>query len=234
MNWRFTFVLVVVFCVLLAVAYAVREAEPFDVGQGPPTTTPGPLAVIASSDLQEVTVVGATGSYTLTKVYGGWEVDGQEATNSVDDAMAELVKLEIERSVPAGKNPEDYGFATPTMTVTLKTEAGQSYVLHVGDEVPGEAAYFVQLEGNDGIYFMNNAQLSQMNDWLTDKPIQPTRTPTWTSTPAGTPEASGTLTPVPLGSEAAGPPGPLGTEAPAAPTLIVTVPAPLPTATSTP
>ncbi len=197
MNWRSTLVLLAIFLVLLAFAYSQRNVTPFDVAKGPPTGTPAPLADLTLDVVEEVAVVGETGSYTLTKVFGGWNVNGEKAKSDVKDTLEEFVKLNTYGSVPAGADPEDYGFATPAMTVTIRTEDGTSKTVLVGDEVPGEAQFYVRLKDGEGVHMMSNYQLNQLKDWLTDKPIQPTWTPT--PTPTGqaetpTPEATASAT----------------------------------------
>ncbi len=110
MNWKSTLVLLVIFVVLLAFAYSQRNVTPYDIGKGPPTATAAPLAELTLDVVEEVSVVGATGGYTLTKVFGGWNVDGEKAKTEVKDALEEFVKLNTFSVIPAGVNPDDYGF----------------------------------------------------------------------------------------------------------------------------
>lgn len=215
MNWRSTLVLVAVFLGLLVFAYSQRNVTPIDIGKGPPTGTPEPLANLTLDVVEEVSVVGPSGSYTLTKVFGGWEVDGQKAKPEVKDTLEQFVKLQTQGTVPGEVKPEDYGFATPAMTVTIRTEEGAAKVLQVGDEVPGEAAYYVRLEGGKTIYLLSNYELNQLKDWLTEKPYQPTWTPTATPTTVEatpTPEASAIATASPTASQAS--PSPAVSRAP--------------------
>jgi hypothetical protein len=159
--------------------------EPRDVGEGTATPTPSPLLELEATDVQEVAVVGASGSYTLTRVAGGWEVDGEETNDQVDGVVSRLASPSVLAEVPAGVDPEDYGFATPTLTVTLTTAAGEEHVLQVGDEVQISPDFYVRLEGEDRIVLLSSSDLNQLSNWVDEPPLAPTPTPEATETPEG-------------------------------------------------
>jgi hypothetical protein len=178
MNARYTFVIVVIFVALAVFAYSQRNAAPMDVTKGPSTPTPGVLVTVDASALEEVKVVGASGHYTLTRSAGVWQIDGAKADDTVDSVISELANLQIVGEVPADKaKPADYGFATPALTVTLMTAAGESRVFMVGDPVPGGGWVYVRVKDDPRIVWILDSQATQLKDWIDKRPLAPTETP---------------------------------------------------------
>lgn len=195
MNVRYTLVVFLVFVALVAFAYTQREAEPHDVGVGTPTATPAPLLELEAGDVQSVAVVAASGSYTLTRVAGGWEVDGEATNDLVDGVVTRLASPTIMGEVPAGKNPNDYGFATPALTVTLRTAAGDAHTFQVGDELAVSPNYYVRLEGGDRMVWLSNSDINLLRDWVDTPPLAPTPTPEDVETPRAEDAPAGAGTP---------------------------------------
>jgi hypothetical protein len=180
MNRKYTLIVVVGALALIALAFWQRDTAPVDLAKGTPTPTPGPIMSLAQADVQEVTVTGPAGKQaTLTRAGEGWQVDGQLAADTVDGTISNVVKLAALQSLPTELKPADYGFESPTLTVTLKTAAGATTTFHVGDDVVGEASSsYVLMEGaGQPLLIVNNADLKTMLGWLDTKPLAPTPTP---------------------------------------------------------
>ncbi len=191
MNRKYTLSLFAVFVALAAAAYyAGRDREPVEMTAGTATPTPEPMYTIAADDVQEIDVSGPGDEYVLRRAAGGWEVDGEKASEAVDGLVTRLAEGSIKRELPLDRNPSDYGFATPTLTVTIKTKAGDTYALTVGDDTPVESSVYLRLNGEAPIRVMAKADISTLRDWLTDPPLAPTATPTPTATGEGAPEAT--------------------------------------------
>ncbi len=185
MNRRYTLVVFLIFVALAAVAYTQRETEPLDVGEGTATPTPAPLFELEPADVQAVAVVGATGSYTLTRVAGGWEVDGEAASDLVDGVVERMANPNVLAEVPGGVDPDNYGFATASLTVTLKTAGGDTRTLQVGEDAPVSADKYVRLEGDERIVLLSSGDIGQLERWIDSPPLAPTPTPEVTETPEG-------------------------------------------------
>jgi hypothetical protein len=190
-NSRYTLILLLIFIGLVAFAVTQRDAEPMQLGEGAPTPTPEDLLEINASDIEEVSVEGESGSYVLSRVSGGWEVDGDAAADEVDGLVTRLANPSVTRELPADRDPEIYGFAAPTLTVTLGTAVGDTYVILVGDEVPGGYDRYVRLvpgegEGSDvratRIVIISGGDIGRLVDWLGEPPFAPTATPEATAT----------------------------------------------------
>ena len=183
MNARFTLIVVLVAIVVGALAFYAywNKVTPVDLSKGPATPTPGPILTLAEPDVQEVAVSGPAGkSYVLKRAAGGWDVDGVRASEQVSSTVANVLKLTATQQLAADRKPEDYGFSTPALTVTLKTAAGGATTFKVGDDVVGESSYaYLRLDGEGKpILVVSNFDLKTLMDWLDNRPLAPTATPT--------------------------------------------------------
>lgn len=193
MNLRYTIILILVAAALGIFAWTQRATEPVDVSKGAPTATPVALLELKPEDVQEVEVSGADGQYTLTRVAGGWEIDGEKTSDQVDGVVANLAKPAVLRELPADRKPEDYGFDSLTLTVTLKTAGGASQVIEVGDNTPVDPNVYIRLKDNPRIVIVSQTDITSLKDWFTTKPLAPTPTPPG----AGGSGDAGGLPPVP-------------------------------------
>jgi hypothetical protein len=203
MNTKYTAGMLALFLALAAAAYyAGRDREPVDLAAGTATPTPAPLFEYEPTDIQEFDVEGEEGSVTLTRVAGGWEVDGEPANDSIDPIVERLAHPAPLRTLPSDRDPETYGFASPTLTVTLRTQDGEEQVLVYGDETVIDAQVYVRLGGVGDIHMFSSGDWNTMRGWLTNPPLRPTATPEEVDEGTASPEAEGTA------DATAGPPGP--------------------------
>lgn len=201
MNRKFTLLIVAVAIVLVGVAISQQDTAPVDLAKGTATPTPGPIFSFGESELQEVMVEGPGGqTYTLARVAGGWEVDGAQASDVVSSTVGNLATLVATQTL-RDRNPSDYGFAAPALTVTLKTAAGAETTFQVGDETLVETGsrYLRKVPDDGAILVVSSFHLQQLLDWLAAPPLAPTATPEATATSeeeaATSEEADGTASP---------------------------------------
>ena len=215
MNRRFTLFMVVVAVALGAMAFLVRDTKPRNFAEGTPTPTPVPLLTVPITDVQQVAVVAPTGHYTLTRVAGGWEVDGRKTNDGVEAILRRITSPLVIQELPESSKPDDYGFSTPQMTVTIKTAAGAISMLQFGDITPVDPNVYVRLDGKGKIVVINNGDFNTLKDWLTTPPLAPTPTPDASKAITGTKGTTGTLNISPTNGLTA-PPAPPTPELPTA------------------
>jgi hypothetical protein len=196
MNLRYTIILILVAAALGIFAWTQRATEPVDVSKGAPTATPVALLDLKPEDVQEVEVSGADGTYTLTRVAGGWEVDGEKTSDQVDGVVANLAKPAVLRELPADRKPEDYGFDSLSLTVTLKTAGGESQVIEVGDDTQVDPNVYIRLKDGTRIVIVSNTDVTSLKDWFINRPLAPTATPPGAGDSA-VPGDAGGLPPIP-------------------------------------
>jgi hypothetical protein len=193
MNSKYTVGLLVIFIALALAAYfAGKDREPTNMTEGTATPTPAPMLALEAADVQEFLASGPDGEVTLARVSGGWEVDGEPADDLVDGTIERLSPPDVIR-VLTDRNPDDYGFATPTLTITLKTQSGTEHVLLFGDDTPVDGNVYVRVGEEGPIYIVLGTDVATVRGWLTSPPLAPTATATQGTQTAG--PAAGTVTP---------------------------------------
>jgi hypothetical protein len=190
MKLRNTAIWLVLFAALGLFAWSLRDSEPRQVGPNAPTPTPNPVFEFDASAVTAVRVEGGGESYELTRDDADdWLVDGQAGSDSINSTVEGAANPSVLRVLPEDRDPEDYGFASPWLTVTFTVSDTQRQ-LFVGDEVPTSAGDRYVREGTDGAMRTVSAfDLQRLHEWLTDPPLAPTPTPVATETPEGGDEA---------------------------------------------
>ncbi len=191
MNKRYTLIMLLVAVALGIFAWMQRDVEPRDFTDGGPTPTPAPLYEMAAEDLQELQVESPDGDYTAVRVAGGWEIDETALSDFAGTTIENLANPSVLRYLPEDRDPGEYGFDSPTMTVTLSTAAGDSQVITVGDENPVDPQYYIRLGEDPRIAIVSSADWSSLLDWVSDPPYAPTATPEASATPEGDAEDAG-------------------------------------------
>jgi hypothetical protein len=177
MNRRYTLIIILIFVALAIMAYLQRDAEPIDFTDGGPTPTAAPILEVESADVQEVEVADGSQSYTLVRVAGGWEIDEESLSEFVDGTIGRMANPTVLRSLPEDVDPSDFGFDSPTMTLTLKTAGGDSHSLVVGDKHPVDPQYYMRLAGDERIVIVSSSDLDSLMTWFSSPPFVPTPTP---------------------------------------------------------
>lgn len=179
MNPRNTFIIFIVFLALVGIAVYVdrQDTSPRDLGEGTATPTPEALFAFEPADVQEVHLLGDLGETTLRRTAGGWEVDGQPANDFAGGTLERVANPRVIRDIPADRDPDTYGFATPTLTVTLKLQDGGEHVLAVGDDAPVDPYVYVRVPASGRIVLITASDVNTLKGWLTEPPLAPTPTP---------------------------------------------------------
>ncbi|MCB0216665.1 MAG: DUF4340 domain-containing protein, partial [Chloroflexi bacterium] len=88
-----------------------------------------------------------------------------------------LAKPSVLRYLSEDLKPEQFGFDSPTMTVTLKTAAGESKTIVVGDKNPVEPQYYIRLGDDPRIAIVSSGDWESLQSWISAPPYAPTPTP---------------------------------------------------------
>jgi len=195
MNARTTLLVFLAFAALAIFAWTVRDEAPRQVGPNAPTATPGPIWEVGDDGVTALSVISTTGSYTLTRIGDGWEVDGQPAASDVGATVQAAASPTVQRVLGEDRDPNDYGFASPALTLTF-TISDVQRILLVGDKVPTSSDYYVRPAEGGPMRIVSGFDIDRLKEWLTAPPLAPTATPEASATPAeGTAEATPDGTP---------------------------------------
>jgi hypothetical protein len=200
MNPRNTIVLLVVLIALLAFVYAT---EPGVFGKPAPTPTPGPNQVqvlkLDSAKVNRIVVHDTAKNLTaeVDKQSDTWQVvkpvsdEGDSPRiQSVIDQVANLqATRKLEGTPVADLTP--FGLVTTTFSITIGLEDGSQATLRVGDKNPQGSAYYVQTGDDPAVYLVSSFNLDDLTGFVSNPPVKPTPTATWTPTPAVTETPAG-------------------------------------------
>jgi hypothetical protein len=211
MNRQITLGLIVVFVVMLGVAW-ILETSARSITPIPGSVTPT-VAPIWSLDQGNITMVRIEDLKSNTKVElrksqkGVWKImdlPPVEADQSyVKSMVGTISKLEVIYNYGEDLNPADFELDKPDYLLTVLTSDGVTHSLQIGAKTTDQQGYYVRIPGEKRILVVSTTSLSGIIGYLTHKPLPPTITPTITSTPTitltptitETPTATITLTP---------------------------------------
>jgi len=225
MNARTTLVVFLAFAALAVFAWTIRDEPARQVGPNAPTATPGPIWEVAEDGVTALAVVGPSGAYTLTRAGDGWQVDGRAAADDVGTTVQGAAAPTVVRVLGEDRDPDDYGFASPALTLTF-TISDVQRVLLVGDQPPTTSDYYVRPAEGGPMRIVSGFEIGRLIEWLTAPPLAPTATPEATETPGeGTPGADGEATDgTPEAGEGTAPAGTVDPTDPTDPTASTEVP----------
>ncbi len=104
----------------------------------------------------QITIKNAQGTLDLTKEGDTWKLAGLAPDETLDDSKVNLLLTRV-TSVsllePMGKgDPAAYGLDQPLAVVTVHTDEGQTHVLRVGAQDPGDKSYVIA--SSDSEYYV--------------------------------------------------------------------------------
>ena len=130
---------------------------------------------------------------------GAWKVlkpQEEEADQArVNQVLKRLWPLKATRVLTGSVELAAFGLSEPRITVNLWLKDGSQKRLFIGDKTPVGTAYYVRVEGQEGVYLAYVLPIKELERLVTEPPYKPTPTPS----PAFTPTAviTGTVTPSP-------------------------------------
>ncbi len=231
MDRRITYGLLVALAVLIVLAGLLNSniVSPAPTEAGSVTATLAPLWSVDSASINLVRIEDLTNG-THVEVQknekGTWlvmdipsvEADQAKVTSAVDS----LAKPLVYRDFGEGLDAAEFKLDKPLYKLTVKTADGKSFVLDIGAMLPTGTGYYVRMEGTTKILGVRTSFLQPVIDFLVNKPLPATPTPTSTITPTVT--ATPTVTETPTLTPTIGSP----TATPATQTVTVETPSATP------
>ncbi len=202
MDRRITYGLLIALVVLIALAGLLQSniIKPAPTEPGSVTATLAPLWSVDSASINLIRIEdlkNGTHVEVQKNTAGTWlvmDIPSVEADQAkVTAALNSLGKMLVYRDYGENLKPAEYDLDKPLYKLTVKTADGKSFVLEIGAPTPTGTGYYVRLEGAKNIVGVRSSLLSPVIDFLTNKPLPATATPTFTITPTIT--ATPTVTP---------------------------------------
>ncbi len=179
---RNTWILLLIFAVLLAVTFALskdtsrKDAQP-EATPAPALFSFDPLSQIAGVRLQD-----AEGRQVQVRLLEAqtWEVDGEPPRAAdalaVGQALNQLASLRVLSRVGADTPLQALGLNPPYMRIEFALTGGGSVSLEVGAATPVGTGYYVRLDGGSPVV-VAQYPLDALMAWLDTPPYAPTPSP---------------------------------------------------------
>jgi len=202
MDRRITYGLLIALVVLIALAGLLQSniIKPAPTEAGSVTATLAPLWSVDSASINLIRIEdlkNGTHVEVQKNTAGTWlvmDIPSVEADQAkVTAALGSLAKMLVYRDYGENLKPAEYDLDKPLYKLTVKTADGKTFVMEIGAPTPTGTGYYVRLEGAKNIVGVRSSLLSPVIDFLTNKPLPATATPTFTITPTIT--ATPTVTP---------------------------------------
>jgi hypothetical protein len=212
---RSTWILIVLFLLVLAAAWGFQRYKSQQAAEATPTASTEQLLDIQENTLAslriennqgQALVLGrnAEGLWTVTEPVGEGETD----TAQVASAISQLISLRSQFTLEMPENLGNYGLLQPSYTVTLALNGGEKHVLLIGSEARAVSGYYIQLDG---------AAPRVVSKFSLDPVLEMLKKPPYTATDTPIPDPTGTPG-TPLPEDGAAPAGETPTVPPAAST----------------
>ncbi len=194
---RSTWVIIIVFVLVIGLAVLVEKTPYFQPASTPTATSAPSLLKIPSGGINAIKLEVLQGPTISVKLIGGGGWVADQPLNAMPDQanMAEvtttLSTLQI-LVAPATSIPEAAaGLQSPAQTITILSGTNQQNVLKIGNSTPTSSGYYVQLDQNKPV-IVDKGTIDRVIQLLTGIGATPTAPPQPSPATTVTPE-----TPVP-------------------------------------
>ena len=207
---RNTWILLLVFAVVLATAITLQKTNLL-APQVSPTATPAPsLLNFANDSLSEITLTNSTGLKVDSQLENGqWSIVSPPglviSQGNMQQIISELNGISVQSKLLSPLPLESTGLQVPTYTLTMKYASGQTHTFKVGSLTATNSGYYVQVDSNDAV-IVNQSGIDNIIELL--KSVTYTPTPTTapdTATPATTQTTPEVATDTPTAAQATPP-----------------------------
>jgi hypothetical protein len=223
MKFRTTFILLIVLAALGGyVLWSGRQKSDANATAGALAI---PVLQLDPAGIRAVEVLGEGKQVRVERTVSGWQVNvpkpGPADAFRVTEVISGLAKLNATQTItPTGQNLAPYGLDKPAYEVRL--EGSTPETLRLGAKNPDGSATYMQRASAPTIYLVKDSLIDTVERWAGNPPAQPTPAPT---APPLTVLPTAPVTPTSAVTATA-------TLAPAGPSLLVSTPTALPTATN--
>lgn len=194
---RSTWILLLLFALLLAGAFLWQRSQEENAEQEPTPTSPVMMLGLDTIQIRDLKIEDAQGGRAYLRRVGGssWIMTEPERHNLDVEVMSQkLDQLSLMSPLSTLADPpamDQIGLEDPAYTLTVTDESGKDHILEVGDKTATQSGYYVRFNGN--VYVVSQMTIDELVDMLANPPIE---VPTATATSAlPVPEIiSGTMT----------------------------------------
>ncbi len=195
---RSTFILVLVFAILVGFAFLFQRYQANKAANTPtgtPLATSMPVFNLGGAQVTDVQISSQAGKkIELYRDAGksNWAITGLPAAKAdalqIDKTVNPLLSLQVLDSLSQAPALDAVGLATPTYTITLTTADGQQISALIGTLNAVGTGYYLRV-GSGPVMIADNVVIDNVLNFLSQPPLVATPTPQVTATENGTPVA---------------------------------------------
>lgn len=197
---RSTWIVLLIFLLLLTATILWQKYKPEKVADVTPTVVAGKLLELSEADIVGFEVKNLAGKSVAAEAdtTGKWVLAGYSAeetdTNRIQTVLQQLSSMSILSNLEQAPAADLVGLAQPGYVVSVNLKNGTKEVAYIGNQTPTASGYYARTEGGN-IVVVNKYSIDTLVGLLDQPPILPTPLPT--ETPTSTPEPGLAPTPTP-------------------------------------
>lgn len=200
---RNTWIVLLLFVVVAALAFYLQQNKPEENALATPTAVPAFLLDVSESSIVGLTVQSADGKQLrLERLSSGeWSLIEPAAeatdTNTAQAAVVQLATVKVVSSPGSLPGLDALNLATATYKILLDLLDGSQIVIDVGKETPTGSGYYVLVSNSNQVVVAGKSGLDAVIQLLDNPPALATATPEVTATEDGTAPEMGEPTAAP-------------------------------------
>jgi hypothetical protein len=193
---RSTWVVLILFALVLAVAIVFEQSQKGKQAEATPTAQTANLFDTAGRTITALQITDMEGNQVAMKQddTGAWTLQQPEGmepdTSRIESAVSQVESLQVTTQLENPPAPDIVGLDSPAYQVEVTFGDGSTQTAFIGDQTPTQNGYYARA-GNGPVVIVEKFGVESIVDLVTDPPVIQTPTPT-----AG----EGTTTPGPMGS----------------------------------
>lgn len=176
-----TWILVVIFVILLAVVFYLQKNPLPTTGANVTPSATSPVSLLPGFGAQEIMFVSIKNGDTslqLSNNGGNWVLLPENKPVDVgkaEEIRAQLADLHISANLPASFSVETVGLSTPAQTIALKNSQGKQIEMKIGKMTPTGDGYYVQVDNNNPVV-VNKGTIDTLIEQISLSNLAPTPT----------------------------------------------------------
>lgn len=179
---RSTWIVLLVFLVVLAGFLYLQRATPDEEGEMLPTSSSQKLFELAESDLSSVTIQSSDGNTVLLNrsEEGEWVLaqgpSGETDVPAIQSALGQFLNTQIVSSPGSLPGLEALNLENALFKILLIEQDSNQIVINVGKETPTGSGYYVLASDQRQVVVVNKFGIDALLNFLKNPPLKPTPT----------------------------------------------------------
>ncbi|HSQ26164.1 MAG TPA: hypothetical protein VLM80_03465 [Anaerolineales bacterium] len=179
---RSTWIVLLVFLVVLAGFLYMQRSSQGEEIEIPPTSSSQKLFELAESDLASVTIQGSDGNTVVLNrsEEGEWVLaqgpSGETDVAAIQSALGQILNAQIVSSPGSLPGLEALNLENALFKILLIGQDGNQILINIGKETPTGSGYYVLTSNQRQVVVVNKFGIDALLNFLVNPPLMPTPT----------------------------------------------------------